>query len=166
MRVGLLSDTHLERADVGLSRLLSTELSDAEMLLHAGDHSGDAVVEFFESGQPRPYLGVAGNMDLGRQGRALPDRRVAQLAGTRVGLIHGWGAPQGLEQRVLAAFSDTRVAVVVFGHSHRPLVRQVGDCWLVNPGSAFHPRGGDYGSVAVLTLEDGRVSVELRPVAG
>lgn len=166
MRVGLLSDTHLEQVGAGLSRLLAAELADAELLMHAGDHSGDAVVEFLENGQPRPYLGVAGNMDLGRHGRALPDRRVAQLAGTQVGLIHGWGAPQGLEQRVLAAFAGTRVAVVVFGHSHRPLVRQVGDCWLVNPGSAFHPRGGDRGSVALLTLEDGRVSVELRPVQG
>jgi hypothetical protein len=64
----------------------------------------------------------------------------------------------------LAAFDPDEAQVVVFGHSHRPLVRQVGDRWLVNPGSAFIPRGGSRGSVALLTLDADRVTVEVRGV--
>jgi hypothetical protein len=165
LRVGLLSDTHLGLADWSLERLLARELGDAEVLLHAGDHVGDGVIDYLEHDQPRPYLGVAGNMDLGARGRALPARRTLQLDGVAVGLVHGWGASAGLERRVLGAFGPDEARVVVFGHSHRPLARQVGDRWLVNPGSAFHPRGGSRGSVALLTLDRGQVAVEVRQVA-
>jgi putative phosphoesterase len=164
MRVGLLSDTHLGLADRRLQRLLAGELADAEVLLHAGDHVGDGVIGYLEHEQPRPYLGVAGNMDLGVLGRSLPTRRVARLAGVAVGLIHGWGTPAGLEQRALETFGPGEVQVVVFGHSHRPLARRVGECLLVNPGSAFQPRGGSRGSVALLTLDPGGVEVEFRSV--
>ncbi|HSH68670.1 MAG TPA: metallophosphoesterase [Deferrisomatales bacterium] len=166
MRVGLLSDTHLGQPEGHLRRVLAEELGDAEVLLHAGDHTGDAVIGYLEDEEPRPYLAVAGNMDLGVRGRALPARRVVQLNGVAVGLVHGWGAPAGLEQRVLEAFGPDEARVVVFGHSHRPLARQVGDRWLVNPGSAFHPRGSRRGSVALLTLERDQVALEFRSVGG
>lgn len=165
MRVGLLSDTHLRAPGRRLERLLAEQLADAEVLLHAGDHVGDGVIEYLEQGQPRPCLGVAGNMDLGPLGRSLPARRVLRLGGVSVGLVHGWGAPAGLERRVREVFGPDEARVVVFGHSHRPLARQVGESWLVNPGSAFLPRGSSRGSVALLTLEGGRVAVEFRPVA-
>ena len=164
MRVGLLADTHLGQPDRWLRRLLVEELADAEVLLHVGDHTGDGVIEYLENEQPRPYIAVAGNMDLGVRGRALPARRVVQLGGMAVGLVHGWGAPAGLEQRVLETFGPDEARVVVFGHSHRPLARQMGDRWLVNPGSAFHPRGSARGSVALLTLEGDGVAVEFRSV--
>ena len=163
MRVGLLSDTHLEGPDRCLTRLLAGELADAEVLLHAGDHVGDRVIDYLEHDQPRPYLGVAGNMDLGVRGRALPALRTVELGGVAVGLVHGWGPPRGLERRALEAFTPEQARVVVFGHSHLPLARQVGGRWVVNPGSAFHPRGGA-GSVALLTLEGERVEVEFRGV--
>ena len=166
MRVGLLSDTHLGQPERRLQRLLAEELADAEVLLHAGDHTGDAVIEYLEHEQSRPYLAVAGNMDLGLLGRALPARRMVQLGGVAVGLVHGWGGPAGLERRILEVFGPDEARVVVFGHSHRPLARQVGDRWLVNPGSAFHPRGSSRGSVALLTLDRAEVSVEIRAVDG
>jgi putative phosphoesterase len=163
--IGILSDTHLAAPDERLERLLAVTLADAEVLLHAGDHTGDAVIEYLQYDEPRPYYGVAGNMDLGRQGQSLPARRLVRVAGLTIGLIHGWGAPTGLEQRVLSAF-DPAVDVVVYGHSHHPGARRVDGRCLLNPGSAFHPRGPGRGSVAVLLAGGDRPAVEFREVAG
>ena len=165
MVIGILSDTHLAGPEERLERLLAVTLADAEVLLHAGDHTGDAVIEYLQYDEPRPYYGVAGNMDLGRQGQSLPAQRLVRVAGLTIGLIHGWGAPMGLERRVLSAFGP-EVEVVVYGHSHRPGTRWVEGRCLVNPGSAFHARGEGPASVAVLRAGGDRPVVEFREVVG
>jgi putative phosphoesterase len=40
-------------------------------------------------------------------------------------------------------FAGLNVEVVVLGHTHRPMVRRLGGCLLVNPGSCGQPRDGD-----------------------
>ncbi len=152
MVLGLLSDTHLAAADDRLDCLLSGPLGPADMLLHAGDHTAEAVVDHLEFAEPRPYHGVAGNTDAAAVARRLPGRRVLALGGCRVGLVHGWGAPGGIEGRVLAAF-DEPVDLVVFGHSHVATHVVRDGVVLVNPGSPFGPRGGRRGTVALVTLD-------------
>jgi len=157
---GILSDTHLASTDPRLAGLLEGPLGGAQVIIHAGDHAAPAVVEYLEYDEPRPYYGVAGNMDGARTHAALGASRVFTLGGLTVGLVHGWGAPEGLEERVLTVF-DALPDVVVFGHSHKPLVNRRGKTLLVNPGSPFQPRGVAKGSVALLTVEDGVASARI-----
>ncbi len=156
MVLGILSDTHLREADERLERLLQGPLAPAEVLVHAGDHTGPAVVDHLEFVDPRPYYGVAGNMD-GPEVRArLPQHRVFELAGCRIGLVHGWGAPFGLSRRVLQVFPD-RPDLVVFGHSHQPTELEYQGVRLVNPGSACDRRWSSRCTVALVELRAGRV---------
>jgi len=51
--------------------------------------------------------------------------------------------------------------VVVFGHTHRPLIARAGDRLVLNPGAAGPRRFDIMPSVARLTIRDGRADAEL-----
>src|SRR5918992_4109929 len=62
---------------------------------------------------------------------------------------------------LLARFGQLPYDFVIFGHTHVPMIHQVGGVTVINPGSCSQPRDQDRrGSYAVLDLE--QRSVELR----
>ena len=66
-------------------------LEGADAILHAGDITSLELLD--ELGAIAPVHAVAGNMDSETTLSTLGERRVLELGGHRVGLIHGWGAP-------------------------------------------------------------------------
>jgi putative phosphoesterase len=163
MILGVLSDTHLRRPDERLDCLLADVLGPAEVLLHAGDYVGDAVLDHLEFVDQRPFYGVSGNMDPQALTQRLPEKRVVELGGYRIGLVHGWGAPGGLEDRVLGAFGEP-IDVLVFGHSHRATRVERAGMLLVNPGSAFDRRFAPRCTVALIELGGGGARVRIEEV--
>ncbi|MBN2644757.1 MAG: metallophosphoesterase family protein [Desulfuromonadaceae bacterium] len=159
MKLGILSDTHWPSLTAGraLAELLCQSVfRDVEAILHAGDMVHPDVAMLFA---PLPFYGVCGNMD--RANGVYPARRVLEMAGRRIGLIHGWGPTSGLEARVRAAFSDVALDVLIYGHSHQPVCHQVGNTLLLNPGSAADRRSAPCHSVALLSLDPLGVHAEL-----
>jgi putative phosphoesterase len=51
--------------------------------------------------------------------------------------------------------------VVVFGHSHIPLIEDVDGLLLLNPGSATDRRRQPHCSVALLTISDGEPAARI-----
>ena len=156
IRIGVLADTHLpdtrEASDL-LQALAARHFRDAAMILHAGDIVAPGVLEALA---PCPVYGVRGNMDPAAPG--FPHQRVVDVDGVRIGLIHGWGPPAGLTERIRAAFADTPLDCLVFGHSHVPVCRREGALLLFNPGSATDRRGQSSASVGVLEIENGAIT--------
>ena len=52
-----------------------------------------------------------------------------------MGLMHGYGKPQGLKQWLLSQFEEGLVQVIVYGSNFEPFSRQVGGTFFFNPGS-------------------------------
>ena len=61
-------------------------LESVELILHAGDVVGAAVLE--ELARLAPVAAVAGNMDEPTLIAALPEQRVVELGGARIGVVH------------------------------------------------------------------------------
>ena len=117
MRVGLISDTH------GLLRPEAVEaLRGVDLILHAGDIGKPAVLEGLSA--IAPVEAIAGNVD--RKWCSLPEARWLTIRDQRVLLVHDWRSHAPVEGP----------ALVVCGHSHRPMVSVEGACLVVNPGSA------------------------------
>jgi hypothetical protein len=133
LRIGVVSDTHMRTAPRAFVDALREAFQGVERVLHCGDCVEAAVLDQMEEAG-WDVIGVAGNMDPVDVQRRLPRTRTMVLGGTRIGLIHGWGSPHGIEARVAEAFRD--LDVVVFGHTHRPFWGRRGSVWLFNPGSA------------------------------
>jgi putative phosphoesterase len=74
--------------------------------------------------------------------KAFPPKRLIELEGFQIGLIHGGGAPYGIESRIREEFDD--VNAIVYGHTHTPANHLVKNILFFNPGSptrSFNDRG-------------------------
>ncbi len=131
MKIGVLSDTHLIEPHPEFKKMIGSHFKDVEKILHVGDFVDRSVAEYL-SGQ-KELIAVCGNMDPPDIRKAFPQKRVIELGGFRIGLIHGGGAPFGIESRVREEFDE--VDVIVYGHTHTPANHQVKNIYFFNPGS-------------------------------
>jgi uncharacterized protein len=99
-----------------------------------------------------PVEAVAGNMDREALQTVLPKRRVVEVEGVQIGMVHDAGPRAGREDRLRAAFPGC--AAVVYGHTHVPQLERHGDVWIVNPGSPTERRSALAHSMALLRVAD------------
>ena len=152
--VGLISDTH------GLLRPgVHAALTGVELILHSGDVGGSEILD--ELRLIAPVKAVFGNTDPPDEAD-LSGELLLAIDGIRVHVSHGHevGSPTPAK---LAARYDADV--VVFGHTHRPLVSRLGKQLFVNPGAAGPQRFNLTPSVARLTIVRGNTEVEIVAIA-
>jgi putative phosphoesterase len=104
--------------------------------------------------------------------RGLPFDRRFELGNRRVRLVHG--SPRKVNEYLFEdkpARTFERIAagadcdVLVFGHTHRPWIREYGGVLFVNCGSVGKPKDGDpRAAFALLELEGDRVVAEIERV--
>ena len=97
MKVGVLSDTHIPGKATTLPRRAVDILASSDAIIHAGDYVDDSVIIELEA--LAPFHGVCGNMDPSEIKRRLPEKRVVELAGFSIGIMHGWGSPGTYSRR-------------------------------------------------------------------
>lgn len=133
----VIADTHLDDA-LTLPSATREALRDAAVVLHAGDVTGERALDRIEEAVPTLHT-VAGNADDPGVLARLPTTETATIDGIDVAIVHRRnGGTTGL-----SLFGRERdVAVVVFGHTHRPALVETGRITLLNPGSPTRPRGG------------------------
>jgi putative phosphoesterase len=156
MRLAVLADTHIPRRARDLPPGAWRVVETADAVLHAGDVVDPALLAAL--GRERPVWAVLGNNDLPLRG-ILPERLELDLDGVPVAMVHDTGPAAGRRARLRRWFPDARV--VVFGHSHIPVVEDDGALLLLNPGSPTDRRRMPTFTLAVLTLEAGRPHAEL-----
>jgi putative phosphoesterase len=147
MRIGLVSDTH------GLLRPQAVAaLRGSDRILHAGDIGGAEILHALAD--IAPLTAVRGNNDRGEWASGLAHTERIEVDGVAIFLIHDL-AELPLHREAAAC------AVVVSGHSHRPLSQRRDGVLFVNPGSAGPRRFKLPVSVGLLHLSDGQVRSEL-----
>lgn len=149
MVVGLISDTH------GLVRPeLFDALDGVGMILHAGD-VGKGVIAQLQA--LAPVRAVHGNCDSpGEPG--LSTEIGLRLEGLTIHVSHGHELGRPTAERLLARYDAD---IIVYGHTHRPLIERSGSRLVVNPGAAGPRRFDLKPSVARLTLAAGAADVQL-----
>lgn len=152
--LGLISDTH------GLVRPgVHHALQGVELILHAGDVGGSAILD--ELRLIAPVKAVFGNTDPpGELG--LTEEIVIELDGLRVHVSHGHEVGSPTPAKLAARYNAD---VVVYGHTHRPLVTPHDGRLFVNPGSAGPRRFSIAPTVGILTVANGKAEVEIIDVS-
>jgi putative phosphoesterase len=151
IRIGVLSDTHLTVPTDDFERNVNLAFRDVNIIFHAGDITTKEVLDSLARWDVRA---VQGNMDEFNLKSVLPDKRVEEVEGKRIGIIHGWGGPYGIEELVMKEFRD--VDAIVFGHSHIPLNIVKKGVPLFNPGS-FRGRYAHPGTMGIIDVDDGEM---------
>ncbi|HVO34022.1 MAG TPA: metallophosphoesterase family protein [Gemmatimonadales bacterium] len=147
MRLGLIADTH------GKVRAQVHEVfRKVDLILHAGDVGGADVLEELEL--LAPVTAVYGNVDAPIMKRRLPQVARLEVDDLRFVVTHGDQLASREPAALKAAFPDADV--IVFGHTHRALIRNLPDFSVViNPGAAGPVRFDCKPSVAILETEPG-----------
>jgi putative phosphoesterase len=134
------------------------ELEQSELILHAGDFVEASVLG--ELGAFAPVAAVYGNMDEPALAQLLPERRVVEVAGARIGMVHVPGPRAGRAERLASSFPGCDA--VVYGHTHVPDATRHGSTWILNPGSPTERRRAPSHSMLLLEVDGGRLEPRLR----
>ncbi|PYP78577.1 MAG: YfcE family phosphodiesterase [Gemmatimonadetes bacterium] len=135
-------------------------LAGVELILHAGDVGGDAILD--ELAVIAPVLAVYGNTDAPFDPR-LTEFIERTIGGLRIHVSHGHELGSPTPEKLLARYDAD---VIVYGHTHKQLVTRAGERLVVNPGAAGARRFKLEPSVARLTIANGRAEVDLVPLDG
>jgi putative phosphoesterase len=158
MVIAVIADTHLPRGARRLPDRCLERLAASDAILHAGDLSTPEVLAELEAIGP-PVKAVHGNVDSPELLRRLPEDRVVEAGGARIGMVHDAGPARRRLERLRARFPDADA--VVFGHSHIPLHEERDGFQIFNPGSPTDRRRQPRHTMGLARVAGGNVSFEL-----
>lgn len=158
-KIMIVSDTH--RKEGNLAEAIYNE-GPLDMLIHLGDIEGeeDVIVELAKC----ETIMVPGNNDYFSP---FPREVELQLAGKKILLTHGHYYYVSLDLSTLREECVSRgVDIVMFGHTHRPLIQVEDDITFINPGSISYPRQADknYTYIIMEIDDNGEISFTLKNV--
>ncbi|MBM7855442.1 putative phosphoesterase [Desulfohalotomaculum tongense] len=147
MRIGVLSDTH---GNMEAARLAVTSMGKIDLLLHAGDHYRDA--HQLAKSKELLVCAVVGNCDWDVQE---PADLLIDAAGKRIWLTHGhkYRVKTSHDALVKKALQH-KIDVVVYGHTHVPVIEERQGILIFNPGSTTQPRGQRGPTYGVIEIDN------------
>ena len=147
MRLGIISDTH------NLLRPQVFEVfREVDRILHAGDIGDSDILTGLEA--IAPVTAVWGNTDDMAMRAKVPEVVETDIEGFRFLVVHGHQLGSPTPESLNQAWPDAEV--IVYGHTHRPLLTIVDQVVTVmNPGGAGPFRFGLPASVGIMELEPG-----------
>ena len=147
MRLGVISDTH------GLLRPEVLEVfSGVDLILHAGDIGRPELLVELEA--LAPVRAVWGNTDGFDIRRLVPEVIEMRLDGFDFLVVHGHQLGSPTPEALHDRWPDAEI--VIYGHTHRPLLVTVDQVVTVmNPGGAGARRFDLPASVGIMELEPG-----------
>ena len=133
MRILIVSDTHRQNDNYFT---VIENVGRIDMVIHCGDAEGSEYALQQAAGCPL-YI-VAGNNDFFSD---LSRELELEIEGRRVLITHGhyYYVSNGIEKIKEEALSR-HYDIVMFGHTHRPLVKFQDGLTIINPGSLSYPR--------------------------
>jgi uncharacterized protein len=156
--LGVVGDTHNSATRPTRSLELVIEFfrrMNVDLILHAGDAGHASILQLLE--QVAPTVAVRGNADPLDLIETLPDRVWIEAGSRTVLLLHGHHGKTALKAARAATAPD--IDLIVFGHSHKPLIEREGHTILFNPGSPTERRWNPHFGVGLVRISD----VDLEP---
>ncbi|MDT5347443.1 MAG: uncharacterized protein QOH91_730 [Mycobacterium sp.] len=152
MRLLLIADTHVPKRARDLPAQVWDEVTQADVVFHAGDWVVPELLDTLETRAAR-LVACWGNNDGPALRARLPERADVTLAGLRFTVVHETGAASGREARMSRLYPDSDV--LVFGHSHIPwdTTTKTG-LRLLNPGSPTDRRRQPFCSYMTASVEN------------
>ena len=133
MKILIVSDTH--RRNDNYIKVLE-RVAPVDMVIHCGDIEGSEYLIAQSAGCPVQM--VVGNNDFFSD---LPREKEFMVGKYKVWLTHGHNYLVSMGNANIKREARMRgVDIVMYGHTHKPVVDREGDLTAVNPGSLTYPR--------------------------
>ncbi|OGP52532.1 MAG: hypothetical protein A2Y65_02225 [Deltaproteobacteria bacterium RBG_13_52_11] len=161
MLIGVISDTHLSYLTKNFIDLFRDRFLDCDMVVHAGDFTTPAVYYYLNKMTAGNLVAVCGNMDPPELQKLLPKKIVFEKMGIKFGLIHGWGGPYDLEEKIEKRFRNDGVKCIIYGHSHNGANHKRGEILFFNPGSPTDNYSAKANSIGYVSIQNDDVIGEI-----
>jgi len=152
VKIIVISDTHIPETSDRLPDALLEEIKKADLLIHLGDITAHSVLEDLRN--ITKVEAMVGNMDSHNIRQELPKKKILEINGLKIGIVHGEGPPYKIRDYVKEVFADDKVDCVMHGHSHNPYTETEGGIIYMNPGSPTDMVFAPYNSYGVLEVDD------------
>ena len=155
--VGILADTHLSSCTMTFQLQTRKAFSGCDIILHAGDLTDLSILSAFAG---KTLHAVQGNMCNITTKQTLPLEKCIEIGGYTIGICHGAGPRDTIEERVWNLFPQADC--IIFGHTHAPVCENKGSVLFINPGS--FQNSGPYGSpatYAILKLDNNGLQAQI-----
>ena len=134
MLIGLMSDTH-DHQDYTRKAIDLFNKRKVEYVIHAGDYTSPFTLKLFKELNCK-YVGIFGNNDGDKlllleraEGNIFYQPYIFSLHNRRIVVIH--------EHHLVDALADSgHFDLIVYGHTHEPVVKKAKNTLVVNPGEA------------------------------
>jgi hypothetical protein len=159
VRILVISDTH--RKNDNYLKVLET-VGKLDMVIHLGDVEGSEYLIREAAGCPVEI--VAGNNDFFSD---LPSEKTLQIGKYHVMITHGHRYYIGMGNEMLKKEAVANgMDIVMYGHTHRPVIDISDNIIAINPGSLSYPRQENRKpSYIIMTINSsGEAEFELRYV--
>ncbi len=157
MKILVISDTHRRTENY---RKIVDKMDDLDMVIHLGDAEGDENIII--GAVSCPVEMVAGNNDFFCN---LPSEKMLIIGNYHVLITHGHRYYIGMGNEMLKKEAVAQGAdIVMYGHTHRPVIDISDDIIAINPGSLSYPRQENRKpSYIIMELDDqGKAHFELK----
>lgn len=156
----IISDSH---GDTSVIRSILKKHDSVNHIIHLGDFYRDAW-ELQSSFPEKQFFFVTGNCDF-FDGQC-QNEQILEEEGMKLYLTHGHRYHvKNTLQTLKDKASNERYNVVMFGHTHLPLIERLqDDCLLINPGSVSLPKGMNPCTYALLEIGNGRAEARILEV--
>ncbi|HNW81442.1 MAG TPA: metallophosphoesterase family protein [bacterium] len=125
MKILVISDTH------GNLPIKIEELG-VQAVIHAGDLGDRKFMKEFA--MIENFFAVAGNTDISFDG-IIPQTLCDIIGGVKFFLVHNLSAPHRIIMSNFREINECRPDLVVYGHTHMPVIEKKDGIFFINPGS-------------------------------
>lgn len=150
MKIGVISDTHLSRDNCELPGKLIAAFKKCDLIIHAGDLTDICVLEALN--KIVKTEAVCGNMDSCNMNPKLEDKKIFNIEGKKICVMHGRGHPDNLVSVLKNELFPEKPDVIIFGHSHNPKNEYIDGVLFFNPGSATDTTYAPYRSYGLIEI--------------
>lgn len=159
MRIGIISDTHAKKNISRLRDIIASKFKDVDIIMHAGDYTTSRVIYMIK--EYKPFTGVFGNNDGDDVKKLVKEKEIYTAFDKRIGLYHCLGDGDKALECAYDTFKNDNVDIIIFGHSHQPIITTIGKTLMLNPGSLTHKRKGGLNSYIILNIDKEKVNAEM-----
>lgn len=157
MKILIVSDTHRKN---DLYVKLCEELAPLDMVIHCGDIEGSEYI--INEAAKCPVKMVAGNNDFFADTKRDEEFSIGQY---KIWLTHGHHYYVSMDNEILKDEARSRgIDIVMYGHTHKPVIDIDNGVVALNPGSLTYPRQeGRLPSYIIMTIDEaGKADFELK----
>ena len=162
-KIGVISDNHGDEIPLGVLN----KFEGVDLIIHCGDCLDLKTLEQLK--MVAPVVAVVGNMDGQDVGQELQQKIIVEIDNSeikdekgidnsnktfKIGVTHGYGAPDDLWKRVKAEFDDDiqKFDALLFGHSHTPFNETMDEVLYFNPGSVTDKKYAKINAIGIIEV--------------